>query len=99
MAVRLNKAVKQSVSLLSGFKQWGYKTDITSATTIISLPISYPTNALSLAVAITGWDALCAADSLTKEGFRYRGTNELLPNIRWISIGYSTLQLLRHLGS
>lgn len=23
MAVRLNKAVKQSVSLLSGFKQWG----------------------------------------------------------------------------
>lgn len=35
MAVRLNKAAKQSVSLLSGFKQWG------ESTSPITFPIAF----------------------------------------------------------
>jgi hypothetical protein len=41
MAVRLNKTVKQSVSLLSGFKQWGTAPWVTSYTSKAIFPISF----------------------------------------------------------
>lgn len=76
-------------SLFGGvITQWGYKTDINSKEITIPFSISYPTTALSLAVAITGWETLCSADNLSAVSFRYRGNANNLPNIRWISIGY-----------
>lgn len=68
--------------------QWGYETDISSEEKLISFPIAYPTTGLSLAVAITAWETLCSADSLTAVNFRYRGSKEGMPNLRWISLGY-----------
>ena len=68
--------------------QWGYETDISSKEKLITLPIAYPTTGLSLAVAITDWETLCSVDALTAVNFRYRGSKEGLPNLRWISLGY-----------
>lgn len=69
-------------------KQWGYETGTSSGEKLIPFPIAYPTTGLSLAVAITAWEILCSADSLTAVNFRYRGSKEGLPNLRWISLGY-----------
>lgn len=74
--------------LLLDIRQWGYETNISSEKKLISFPIAYPTTGLSLAVAITDWGTLCSADSLTAVNFRYRGSKEGLPNLRWISLGY-----------
>ena len=41
MAVRLNKAVKQSVSLLSGFKQWGVGETNEYGTAWVVFPVSF----------------------------------------------------------
>lgn len=41
MAVRLNKAVKQSVPLLSGFKQWVSTSTPGGNAVSVSLPIAY----------------------------------------------------------
>ena len=68
--------------------QWGYETGISSKEKLIPFPIAYPTAGLSLAVAITAWETLGSVDSLTAVNFRYRGSKDGLPNIRWISLGY-----------
>lgn len=68
--------------------QWGYETDISSKEKYIPLPIAYPTTGLSLAVAVTGWETLCSTDGLTTVNFRYRGNRDVMPNLRWISLGY-----------
>ena len=90
--VRYNIAQQGYVCLGSFFGglilQWGYETDFSSEEKLIPFPIAYPTTGLSLAVAITAWETLCSADSLTAVNFRYRGSKEVLPNLRWISLGY-----------
>ena len=48
MAVRLNKAVKQSVSLLSGFKQWGICTvPISVNSSLWNFPLAFPTGMMN----------------------------------------------------
>ena len=74
--------------LLVPYKQWGYTINIKKAEIYIAFPIAFPTAALTLSEAITGFDVKCAADNLTKSNFRYYGSGQYLPNIRWISIGY-----------
>lgn len=67
--------------------QWGYEQNVNSKEKLIYFPIAYPTTGLSLAVAVTAWETVGSADSLTAVSFRYRGNKEVLPNLRWISVG------------
>lgn len=73
--------------LLFAIKQWGYEQNVNSKEKLIYFPIAYPTTGLSLAVAVTAWETVGSADSLTAVSFRYRGNKEVLPNLRWISVG------------
>lgn len=67
--------------------QWGYAQNCNSSSQRIKLPISFQSDNASLAVSITAYDVSSSCDDLTRTDFRYRGRDNVLPNLRWIAIG------------
>ena len=90
MAVRLNKAVKRSVSLLSGFKQWG---NYTGTNRYATYPIAFNTMNQLTAIA-TGCNIDIDTCDLTWFAFHIRKPGEAAidistsTTIHWISVGY-----------
>lgn len=98
MAVRLNKAVKQSVSLLSGFKQWGMPT-ITSTDYYVDyqLPISMPHEVLMVvcsdlvgeaATTATIWKTCWNVKASTTTTVRIISDSQYASSMAAIIIGY-----------
>ena len=67
--------------------QWGYAQNCNSSSQRIKLPISFQSDNASLAVSITAYNVSSSCDDLTRTDFRYRGSDNVLPNLRWIAIG------------